>query len=258
MIKEINFDRLAFLCEPYISEKKPNVMLVRLVSNAFCFSHNGLCTIYEIQNAEKSVGVMCRYGGAITIYLFKKADFKELCCFLSALGVTSVECDAALGKKLAKALAMKKIDGRSFYNPRPKNYLDYTFEETENVSHFFDVLKAADPYYEDISYEEYYCDVFYRQKLPARLFLAEYGGKNAATAAIMHKYNNVSIISDVAVLKECRRRGLGSAVTGKVCEILLKEGQIPTLMCTEKCVQKLYRKIGFKPLLKFSMLYFTK
>lgn len=258
MIREINFDRLALLCEPYISQKKPNVLLVRLVSNALCFSHSSLCTIYEIQNNEKSAGVMCRYGGAITIFLFKKADLSELCGFLSAAGVTSVECDFALGKKLAKVLQMRKIEGSSFYNPRPKNYLDYASLETENVSQFFDVLKAADDYYKDISYEEYYCDVFYRQKLPARLFLAKYGGKNAATAAIMHGYKNISIISDVAVLEDFRRRGLASSIVGKVCEILLSEGKIPTLMCTEKHVQKLYRKIGFKPLEKFSMLYFNK
>lgn len=258
MIKEINFDRLELLCEPYVSEKKPNVLLVRLVSNALCFSHNSLCTNYEIQNGEKTVGVMCRYGGAITVCLFKKADLDELCGFLSAAGVTSVECNSVLGKKLAKALKMRKIDGRSFYNPRPKNYLDYASLETENVSGFFDVLKAADDYYKDISYEEYYCDVFYRQKLPARLFLTKYSGKNAATAAIMHGYKNISIISDVAVLGDFRRRGLASSITGRVCEILLSEGKIPTLMCTEKCVQKLYRKIGFKPLEKFSMLYFNK
>lgn len=258
MIKEINFDRLALLCEPYISEKRPNLLLVRLVSNAFCFSRHGLCTIYEIQNVEKSAGVMCRYGGAITVFLFKKADFKELCCFLSALGVTSIECDSNLGKKLAKTLQMRKINGRSFYNPKPKNHLDYAFLETENVSVFYDVLKEADPYYKDISYEEYYCDVFYRQKLPARLFLAKFSGKNAATAAIMHGYKNITIISDVAVLKDFRRRGLASSITAKLSEILLAEGKLPCLMCTEKCVQKLYRKIGFKTLEKFSMLYFNK
>lgn len=258
MIKEIDFKRLAFLCEPYIKSKKPNVLLVRLVSNAFCFYVHGLCTIYEIQNGEKPFGVMCRYGGAITIFLFKKVDFEELSCFLSAAPVTSVECNAALGKRLSKSLQMRKIDGRSFYNPKPKNHLDYKAEETQNVSEFFEVLRSADSYYKDTSYEEYYCDVFYRQKLPARLFLAQFDGKKAATAAVMHGYKNVSIISDVAVLEEFRRRGLGSAIAAKVCEILLSEGKIPTLMCTEKCVQKLYKKIGFKPLSKFSMLYFTK
>ena len=258
MIREIDFDRLALLCEPYINKKKPDVLLVRLVSNALCFSNHGLCTIYEIQNGDKSLGVMCHYGGAITVCLFKRADFEELSCFLSAAPITSIECDSALGKRLSKALEMKKVDGKAFYNPKPKNFLSYKTQETQNVSEFFDVLKAADPYYKNTSYEEYYCDVFYRQKLPARLFLAEFDGKNAATAAVMHGYKNISIISDVAVLDEFRRRGLGSAITAKVSEILLSEGHKPTLMCTEKCLQKLYRKIGFKPLKKFSMLYFTK
>ena len=243
MIREIDFDRLALLCEPYIKSKKPNVLLVRLVSNAFAFYSHGLCTIYEIQNDEKTCGVMCRYGGAITIFLFRKADFDELNCFIATAPVTSVECDAALGKRLSKVLQMRKIDGRSFYNPRPKNFLDYKIEETQNVSEFFDVLRAADPYYKETSYEEYYCDVFYRQKLPARLFLAQFSGKNAATAAVMHEYKNVCIISDVAVLDEFRRRGLASSITAKLSEILLLEGKMPCLMCTEKCVQKLYKKM---------------
>ncbi len=258
MIKEINFDRLAFLCEPYISDKKPNILLVRLVSNALSFSDHGLCTIYEIQSGEKTLGAACRYGGAITIFPFGKLDMDELCSFLSVAPITSIECTANLGRKIARKLDMKRVNGRSFYNEKPKNYLEYKAYETQNVSVFFDVLKAADPYYKDISYEEYYCDVFYRQKLPARLFLAEFSGKNAATAAIMHEYKKVSIISDVAVLGDFRRRGLASSITAKVSEILISEGKIPTLMCTERCVQKLYKKIGFKPEKKFSMLYFKK
>ena len=258
MIREINFERLEKLCEPYINHKKPDVLLTRLVSNALCFSHNGLCTIYEIENRGKLVGVMCRYGGAITIYPFKKVDLDELCSFLSVAPITSVETTEKMGKKISKALGMRKISGRAFYNPSPKNFPDYKVSETENVSHFFDVLRLADPYYKDVSYEEYYCDVFYRQKLPARLFLVEFDGKNAGTAAIMHEYKGISIISDVSVLNDFRRRGIASSITAKVSQTLISEDKIPTLMCTEKCVQKLYKKIGFKPLSKFSMLYFNK
>ena len=258
MIREIDFKRLENLCEPYIKSKKPNVLLTRLVSNALCFSQNSLCTIYEIENVGKIVGVMCRYGGAITIYPFRKIDLDELCSFLSVAPITSVETTEKMGKKISKALDMKKISGRAFYNPSPKNFVDYKVSETENVSEFFSVLRLADPYYKDISYEEYYCDVFYRQKLPARLFLVKFDGKNAGTAAIMHEYKNISIISDVSVLNDFRRRGIASSITAKVSKTLISEGKIPTLMCTEKYIQRLYKKIGFKPLEKFSMLYFNK
>ena len=256
MIREINFDRLALVCEPYIKEKKPSVLLVRLISNALCFSQNGLCNIYEIEDGEKTLGVICRYGGAITIYPFRKLDLDELCPFLSVSPITSVETTAKLGRKIAKTLDMREIRGKSFYNKSPKNYLEYKAIETDNVSQFFDVLKEGDPYYEDTSYEEYYCDVFYRQKLPARLFLAEFDGKKLGTAAIMHGYKNVYIISDVSTIPEFRNRGLASFITARVSEILLSEGKIPTLMATEKRVQRLYKKIGFKPIEKFSMLYF--
>ena len=145
-----------------------------------------------------------------------------------------------------------------FIIKKPKNFEDYSVFETQNVSDFFDVLKAADPFYNTTSSEEYYCDIFYRNALPARLFLAEYDGKAAATAGVMHQFKNISIISDVSVLPHLRRRGLGGAVVAKISQILLSEGKIPTLLCTLPSAKKLYKKIGFKVCGRFCLLSFSQ
>ena len=258
MIREISLERLYALCEDRFTKKKPDVLLARLCANAKCFEPKGLCNIYEIENKGCICGVLCRYGGSGTLCLFKRPDFEELCSFLSAAPITTLECSSALGRKISKKLSLNKICGEAMVVKKPKNFEDYSVFETQNVSDFFDVLKAADPFYKNTSYEEYYCDIFYRSALPARLFLAEYDGKAAATAGVMHQFKNISIISDVSVLPELRRRGLGGAVTAKISQILLSEGRIPTLLCTLPSAKKLYKKIGFKVCGRFCLLSFSQ
>lgn len=257
MIREIDFERLSLLCEPRLSKKKPDVLLVRLCSNAMCFSKNGLCTIYEIEKSGEIIGVICRYGGAMTLCLFKKPDFDELCSFLSVAPITSLECGAKTGRKISKKLKLCRLSGRAMLMKKPKSYADYKVYQTQNVSDFFDVLKSADPFYKETSYEEYYCDVFYRSSLPAELFLAEYCGKKAATVAIMHRFNDIAIISDVSVLPDLRRRGLGGSIVAEVCKNISSKGQLATLLCTSKNALSLYKKIGFKSCGRFCLISFN-
>ncbi len=258
MIKEISLERLYDLCEYGFSKKKPDVLLTRLCANAKCFEPKGLCNIYEIENKGSICGVLCRYGGSGTLCLFKKPDLEELCSFLSAAPITALECSGAIGRKLSKKLRLSKIYGKAMVIKKPKNFKNYRVYETQNVSAFFDILKAADPFYKSTSYEEYYCDIFYRSALPARLFLADYDGSAAATAGIMHSFKNVAIISDVSVLPNLRRRGLGGAVVAKISQTLLSERKIPTLLCTSPSAKKLYKKIGFKICGRFCLLSFSQ
>ncbi|MEE1279908.1 MAG: GNAT family N-acetyltransferase [Oscillospiraceae bacterium] len=258
MIKEISFERLCEICQTQFKKRKPDVLLSRLCANAKCFEPKRLCNVYEIENRGKVCAVLCRYGGSGTLCVFKKPDLEELCAFLCAAPITTLECDALIGRKLSKKLALNKICGEAMVIKSPKNFIDYKVFETPNVLDFFDVLKAADPFYKNTSYEEYYCDIFYRSELPARLFLAEYDGKAAATAGIMHSFNNISIISDVSVLPQFRRRGLGGTVVAKISQILLSEGKVPTLLCTLASAKRLYKKIGFKRCGRFCLLSFSQ
>lgn len=258
MIREISFERLCEICKAQYEKRKPDVLLARLCANAKCFEPKRLCNVYEIENSGQVCAVLCRYGSGATLCVFKKPDLEELCAFLGAAPITTLECDASIGRKISKKLAPCKICGEAMVIKKPKNFIDYKVFETPNVSDFFDVLKAADPFYKNTSYEEYYCDIFYRGALPARLFLAEYDGKAAATAGIMHSFKNISIISDVSVLPEFRRRGIGGAVVAKISQILLSEGKIPTLLCTSPSAKKLYKKIGFKVCGRFCLLSFSQ
>lgn len=259
MIKEISVTRLFEICQPQFQKKGQHVLLTRLCSNAKCFQPKRLCIVYEIEKGGSVCGVMCRYGGSITLCLFKKPDLAELCSFLSAAAITTLECSTKTARKISKALSLTSLKGEIFYMKNsPRENTKYRVFETENASDFFDVLKAADLFYKTTSYEEYYCDLFYRAPLPARLFLAEFNGTAAATAAILHRYQNISIISDVAVLTPYRRRGLASALVSEICRLLISEGQVPTLLCNSPTARLVYKKIGFRRCGRFCLLSFSQ
>ncbi len=256
MIREISLERLISLSQPYLCKKSPNVLLSRLCSNAKCFSKNSLCTNYELVRGEEVFGVMCRYASCATLCLFKKADLKELCDFLKYAPINILECEYNVGKRLYRPLYARRIDGKIMLLKKTCSSPLYKTYETENVSDFFNILKSSDPFYEKVSYEEYYCDVFYRNALPARLFLAEYEGKPAATAAVMHDFGGISIISDVCTHKALRCRGLASSVVSAVAGRLLSEGKTPTLLSTSKTAYCIYKKIGFRACERFCLLHF--
>lgn len=256
MIKEISFEELTTLAAPFLQkQKRQDALLIRILSNGKAFSKNGLCRIYTITKKEKLCGFALVYSGFLTLWLSKTPEIKELCFFLSSAPITSMEASKKFVNKLKKYLDFDETRGKILYweNP-PKLPLKNKVYETKKVSDFYDTIFLSHPSYKDTSYEQFYCDVFYRKEIPARLFLLECEGKKSATAAVMHQFDKTSILSDISVMPDMRRRGLAAEIVNFVAKDVTDSGNLAILFCVSPAAMRLYDKLGFKLQQKFSVL----
>lgn len=258
MIKEIDITTLNTLCQK--SKKfdgRTNALTTRALSIADCFFERKLCNIYSIQNKKGVCGVLVIYSQVATLSLFSKPDFKELCAFLSASGVARLECDRRAGVKISKILSLERLDGDILYVNRISRYSgDFEIEKSDDIKRLFSILKEGNPSYKNTAYEAFYCDAFYRQKLPSQFYILSHNHIDCACATVMHRYKNTAILSDVTVLPEMRRRGLASAIVSRACIDLLKSGFHPVLFRTAKEAKGLYKKLKFQRESKFSVVIF--
>ena len=257
MINEITIDRLNEFKDSLNKKQKSDLLFARLYANAVCFLPHNLCSLYEVTNNCKVCGVFCIYSSCATAFFTKAPDIDEFLDFLSFnASAQFLEISAKIGRKMTKKGQKTAVFGSFFTIKKvPKNIeSELKISECSDVSKFFEVLKKSSESYNDTSYESYYCDYFYRKKLPASLYVAERGGKIISTLAVLHIFEKTAIISDVASLPAERRKGAASALIFDVCRKLLKKGLTPSLLCTEKSAAALYKKVGFKKGKNFALL----
>ncbi|MBQ8869041.1 MAG: GNAT family N-acetyltransferase [Oscillospiraceae bacterium] len=256
MITEISLDRLSEILDG--KKQRSSVLLARLVSNARCFLLHKLCTLYEIQRKNKTIGLLCSYSGNLTAHFWEKPDLNELISFINFEGSAArfLEADRRIIDRILKKHGGEAAFGAAFVLRRaPKTpQSDCEIKEERDARTFFDVLKSANSSYKDTAFESYYCDYFYRKTPPARLFTASFGGKKVGTAAVLHFFEENAIISDVAVHPDFRRLRLGWRLIFEVCKALQSEGYTPCLLCTSPSAAKLYKKIGFSKESRFGLL----
>lgn len=256
MITEISLERLSEILES--NKSKGSVLLTRLVSNARCFLPHKLCSLYEIQRKNKTVGLICSYSGNLTAHFWEKPDLNELTSFLNFEGSAArfLEADKRIIGRILKKYGGEAAFGSAFVlKSAPKTpQSDCEIKEERDAHTFFDVLKSTNSSYKYTAFESYYCDYFYRKTPPARLFTASFGGKKVGTAAVLHFFEENAIISDVAVHPDFRRLRLGWRLIFEVCRTLQSEGYTPCLLCTSPAAAKLYKKIGFKIKGRFGLL----
>lgn len=256
MITEIASTELFILAEKYLN-KKEDAILVRACSDPAVFEKNRFCKSYKVLKKDRLCALMTFSCGLLSIYAIKMPEIKELCSFISALGAFKVECSKNLFNKIKRHLEYEEaLFGKVYYFDKKLNKKDFLAEKTEDASLFYDTVKISHKVYENIPFEAFYCDYFYRKALPATLFLTQKDGKAIATAAIMHGYKNTKILSDISVIPEERRKGYAEDIVLKAISDVYSEGKTPMLFCTAKGAMKLYEKLGFKVQQKFVYITF--
>ena len=256
MITKISLDRLSQILER--QKCGSSVLLTRLLSNATTFLPHNLCTLYEVSQGGKTVGIICLYLSNLTAHFWKKPDLHELISFLNFEGSAAkfLEIDEKIGKKLSKKCKKEAVFGSQFVlKGAPKSFnSDCEILENGDARDFFSSLKSANSAYQNTDFESYYCDYFYRKNPPARLFNAVLNGRRVGAASVLHFYKQNAIISDVSVHPDFRRLGIGAHLVYAVCQKLKSEGYTPCLLCTSPSAAKLYKKIGFKTQSRFGLI----
>ncbi len=253
MICEIKNDELFMLAEKFFKKQRvQDAILTRLCSDPNVFFPNKFCVSYKVLKGDKLCTLMTQSSGLLSIFSVKTPDLEELAGFISALPVSKIECSKKLYKKLKKHLDfLEATEGKIFYYNKEAPQRDFLAQQTDDASSFYDTVKISHKVYEKIPFEAFYCDYFYRSRLPAKLFLTFKGEKAVATAAIMHGYRNAKILSDISVLPEERRQGFAEDIVLKAVSTVLSEGKMPMLFCTAPPAMSLYKKLGFKTGHKF-------
>lgn len=258
MIAEISLERLELFSKRLSQRQKRDPLFCRLYANAACFSPHALCSLFEVTNKGKTAGFICVYAQSATAYFLKKPNFDELADFFAfnSSGAKFLEIDTSFAQKIKRRLSAKAVFGSAYILKGDAKCIirDCSVKKTENVKEFFEVLRRSCEAYSDTSFESYYCDYFYRKNLPAELFMGEYEGKAVSVAAVLHLFEKLAIISDVAVLPDFRRRKFGSQLVSEVCRHLKDKGFTPALFCTSPAAEALYKKLGFKKSRGFGLL----
>jgi len=259
MITQINLSKLKECSQPHLAKKgHTDAFLVKIISNVQCFEEHGLCKAYEITKRSKTAAVFCIYNATATLSVFSKIDMDELCAFLLASCVSVLETDRKTAKRVAKVLSLKLVDGDVLYlHKMAKPSLTSHAYKTQDVEHFFNTAKLANPGYKKLAFDGFYCDFHYRKILPSALYLLSDEGADIATAAVMYRYGDTAVLSDVAVLPEKRRRGFAGQIVSHACLDIINGGQKVVLFRTAKEAKGLYKKLGFKRERRFSLVIFS-
>ena len=255
MINKIDLKELESIYNA--SKSKNDALFIKLMANAECFYEHKLCEIFKITSKKALLGVFVRCNGSIIIVNFKNSGYTELYSYLSleAKGF-NIECSKKAALKINGVLNRSIVLGE-ILSVKDINKKESEFKvcKTEDIKEFYDTIKFCDPLFKKCEFDAYYCDIFYRKKLPYKMRLIKDNDKNIATAGMFHKYNGISVISDVTVSGEYRKRGLGSLIVSSICREILDEGNTPFVFCVNPVALKMYKKLKFKKKGSFAVIF---
>ena len=254
MIQEIDTKRLRELADAVLEkEKVQDIILTRVVSDPIIFEEHKFAKAYEVTRKGKFCGLISISSAIMFIWLCKTPDIEELCSFISFAPITKIGCSKKLYNKIKRRIDFESsLLGKAYYLDKMPPGAEALGEITDNVSEFFDAVKISHKVYEEVEYEQFYCDYFYRKKLPARLYLLKNEAQEVcATCAVMFGYKNTDILSDISTLPEHRRRGYASKLVFRAAGDSFANAKIPSLFCTNPNAMRMYEKMGFKSQQKF-------
>lgn len=121
----------------------------------------------------------------------------------------------------------------------------------------FDVLQRSHEYYRThLTFETWAVDL--KQKLERglmELYQLERGGEVVGTGCIISEDEECGVIAAVAVVPECRHKGLGAHISRFLTKRILQKGKTPRLISGYDEVAELYRQVGFETCGRWGELY---
>lgn len=238
-----------------LEKKNPFAALISTLYNAFY--KIGLCEIFLCRDRYGRYCVAAKYFGELTIYAERFTSVHELAEFIDmSPDITMVFCENKVAKKLISYIKSDMAVSSSYIVRCRKMSEDFKVpDRAKDLKEVFSLLKAEFESYKGTVYEEFYCDVFHRQKIGADgFFIKIKDSELLSCASVLSKNGCVSVISNVATKKQHRNQGHARTLISGICNDIVKSGAMPYLFCATKGVYPFYKKLGFRRSGKFARL----
>lgn len=215
-------EELSFLPQKGVEANK-----IRALYMAYGMKY-GFCRFFR--QGELYVSVL---DGSVVI-CGESDDYSELAGFLTVNGFTDIFCCEAVGEKLSELLRIScdKVKLMRFHGcddgGRPVT-------EADSLSDVYDIIKEGF----DIEFEPWYLDMSHRVRHGiSRCYVLD----DSAALTVQHEINGEALISQVAVRRSSRGKGIGTALVSAVSSSIHGEVYV---ICEDR-LEAFYKRAGFE------------
>lgn len=196
-------------------------------------------------------------GDVLTVSASPEADPIQLSKMIKQVGVHEVDTNWEQCAALQKLLG--GTTDSSYYMVYTGGAIEETFSDMHpgELEMVFDVLQRSHEYYRThLTFGVWSGDL--KQKLDRglmELYQLQVDGEVVGTGSIVSEDDDNGAIAAVAVVPECRHRGLGTYITRFLVQRLQEKGKTPRLISGYDEVAELYRRVGFESCGRWGELY---
>lgn len=198
-------------------------------------------------------------GDVLTIVTIGGPPIEELAAFVKQKGAVEIDSTLEQDTRLQKILG-GEIESSFFMEypfSEPPAVPDGEIALTQDAKAVYQVLCRSHEYYRDhLEYEPWAADLEKRwQAGAAQTILLTENGCPVATGSVISSDAEAGAVAAVAVVPECRGRGLGSTVSAWLTAHIVKQGKRPVLISGYDEVAELYHRLGYQATDRWGELY---
>lgn len=213
----------------------------------------------SLDEAGKPDAALHLNGDVLSITTIGGPPIQELAEFIRAHGATEIDSTYEQDVQLQKILG-GEIESSFFMEypkAQPPAVPSADIALTQDARAVYEVLCQSHEYYRDhLEYGPWAQDLEKRwQAGEAQTVLLTENGRPVGTGSVISADNQAAAVAAVAVIPECRGKGLGSAVSAWLTAHILEQGKRPVLISGYDEVAQLYRLLGYRETGRWGELY---
>ncbi|HSQ90279.1 GNAT family N-acetyltransferase [Romboutsia sp.] len=201
-------------------------------------------------------GILLKYFEFLIFYSYEKFEVSEFARFINRLDYSEISGKAEKLEKLASSLNLEKkrvvnfckLDNKSKFKSDSRNIKvkKIRFGNINKVVKLYDVIEE---------FENTTADSIKQGLKSGRGYCIEINRQVVAMAKSTCENKTHAMIVGVGTHPSYRNKGYATKCIIKICKELLDENKIPCLFYDNKEAGKIYMKLGFKELGKWSIYY---
>ena len=196
-------------------------------------------------------------GGVLLISAAPGCDPAPVAALIRREGVTEVDTNWPQCEALQRLLGGTTESSYYMEYRGPRLEPDASGLEPGELPAVFDVLRRSHEYYRaHFTFDAWSGDLRTRlDKGLMELWQLREEGQIIGTGSIIAEDEECGVIAAVAVVPECRHRGLGAHISRFLTGRVLERGKTPRLISGYDGVAQLYRRVGFETRGRWGELY---
>ena len=219
----------------------PQLIKIQALLKAYGTGYD-FCRFYCQSIDKHHAAYLCKLDDSGVLWLGERSDLQEWTDFLGMLGLTEVSVVGENGWKLKQDMAGGIYQtGNIFVKLNSCLSKNVETPETVSLSKVFAVICRCFPNVTQKQFDGWYCDISHRIRHGVcQVFLYR-----ESAAAVVLSYGRTAIISQLCVLPEHRRHGVGSQLIQRIESVY--SGKKLVVFSKDEATDVFYRKNCFSP-----------